>query len=82
MFIIEVEKLKRIKDKIITKFLIDLVLFFLCIISILFASTGLFAFLTWDINLIRETDYSQFIRIAAIGSILFGLLFPTKTRKN
>jgi hypothetical protein len=66
----------------IKKFLIDLVLFFLCFISILFAGTGFFAFLAWDINFIREADYSLFIRIAVIGSILFALLFPTETRKN
>jgi hypothetical protein len=82
MFILKVEKLKRIKDKIITKFLIDLVLYFLCFTSILFASTVFFTFLAWDIKLIRETDYSQFIRIAGIVSILFSLLFPIKARKN
>ena len=66
----------------IKKFLIDLVLYFLCYISILFAGTGLLAFLAWDINLIRETDYSRLIRVAVICSFIFSLIFPTKTRKN
>lgn len=73
MFILNAEKLKQIKDKIITDFLISLVVYFLSFTFALFVSANLCDFLTWDIKLIR---------VAGIGSIIFSLLFPIKTRKN